>query len=449
MKPLQFLTKFGRNEKISGKQKSLAAGKPKNRTMVFVHLIYRHGDRTPVKLIPTDTANNLSTWFQNALGELTPMGMKEHFILGQQLAQRYSNWVDPASLATQMRIRSTDYNRTLMSAYANLAGMFHRSTDLMKPNVNGWPGQWQAMPVHTMPLNQDNVLWWPLCKSADWYIKPDIVYKSSAWLNLVKQNQNFLNEISNKSGIGNLTLDKIWMVRDPLHFESIYHDKHKLPPWVTPSVFNKIQGLWAQSSMFLFHQPELARLKGGSLLGEILGRMINKAKCTVYPHQCHTTMKTLKLYVYSAHDLTLMALLETLARTNVGSQTGAAALTGGKLPSTASCIAFELYQETDGSFSVEVYFKNDYNSSKWVSVPVSGGCASGHCSLTAFRQRSLPFIPLNWKYECDYNVPKWPRTTATTTTTGKNSGQPQKSCGFGGNGIVLIFAFLGVVSLSV
>lgn len=52
-----------------------------------------------------------------------------------------------------MHIRSSDYNRTLMSAQANLAGLFPPSDGEKFDQSIGW----QPIPVHTVPRDIDVV----------------------------------------------------------------------------------------------------------------------------------------------------------------------------------------------------------------------------------------------------------------------------------------------------
>lgn len=57
------------------------------------------------------------------------------------------------SLSWQIFIRSTDYDRTLMSAEANLAGLYPPERQQMfNPNIS-----WQPIPVHTVPESGERV----------------------------------------------------------------------------------------------------------------------------------------------------------------------------------------------------------------------------------------------------------------------------------------------------
>lgn len=58
---------------------------------------------------------------------------------------------DPVSL--QVFIRSTDFDRTLMSAEANLAGLYPPAgRQMFNPNLT-----WQPIPVHTVPDSVEQV----------------------------------------------------------------------------------------------------------------------------------------------------------------------------------------------------------------------------------------------------------------------------------------------------
>lgn len=96
---------------------SLADSKP-----IMVIELFRHGARAPYG----DSWDINKAW-TDRIGELTSAGMRMHYLLGKTLAQEYSHLLatyDPK----QISIFSSDVNRTIMSAYSQLFGMFSPGT---------------------------------------------------------------------------------------------------------------------------------------------------------------------------------------------------------------------------------------------------------------------------------------------------------------------------------
>jgi len=77
--------------------------------------VFRHGARGPVR-------DQLNTWGKET-GQLTGVGMRMHYLLGAALRDRYPTLLtnyDPAKII----LRSTDVNRTIMSAYSQMYGIY-------------------------------------------------------------------------------------------------------------------------------------------------------------------------------------------------------------------------------------------------------------------------------------------------------------------------------------
>ncbi|OWK05722.1 ACPP, partial [Cervus elaphus hippelaphus] len=80
----------------------------------------RHGDRSPIETFPNDP-------------------IKE------------SSWPQGFGQLTQVHVRSTDIDRTLMSAMTNLAALFPpEGISIWNPSL-----PWQPIPVHTVPVSED------------------------------------------------------------------------------------------------------------------------------------------------------------------------------------------------------------------------------------------------------------------------------------------------------
>ena len=98
----------------------------------FFFELFRNGDRAPWgKVNPTDILNQ--TW--QGESELTLSGIRQHFLLGHELRNRYiinQTFLDKNYNSKQLYVISTDTNRTIMSAYSQLMGLYPPSTG---PNI--------------------------------------------------------------------------------------------------------------------------------------------------------------------------------------------------------------------------------------------------------------------------------------------------------------------------
>ncbi|XP_032216056.1 lysosomal acid phosphatase isoform X2 [Mustela erminea] len=307
------------------------------RSLRFVTLLYRHGDRSPVKTYPKDPYQE-DEWPQG-FGQLTKEGMQQHWELGQALRQRYQGFLNTSYHRQEVYVRSTDFDRTLMSAEANLAGLFPpNGMQRFNPNIS-----WQPIPVHTVPIAED---------------------------------RQFLDMVANETGLTDVTLETVWNVYDTLFCEQTHG--LVLPPWASPRTMQRLSRLKDFSFRFLFgiyEQAEKARLQGGVLLAQIRKNLTLMATSSQLP----------KLLVYSAHDTTLVALQMALDVYN------------GEQAPYASCHIFELYQEDNGNFSVEMYFRNESDKAPWPLV--LPGCPH-RCPLQDFLHLTEPVVPKNWQQEC-------------------------------------------------
>lgn len=339
------------------------------RKLVYVTLLFRHGDRSPVKAYPTDPYQE-SAWPQG-FGQLSQVGMQQHYNLGQFLRKRYTGFLNESYVRHEISVRSTDYDRTLMSAEANLAGLYPpNGSQVFNPNL-----KWQPIPVHTVPKSQERLLSFPLddCPRYNQLMKE--TEQTEEYLNVTASYEDLIELVRNKTGLNTTTIESVWSVTDTLFCES----QHNMtaPDWVTPEVMTKLKYLKDfsfQITFGVYKQTEKSRLQGGLLLGEIVQNLTARASEN---HQ-----SKLKLMMLSAHDTTVTALQAALNVFN------------GIQPPYASCHIFELYND-NGSFSVSMFYRNNTELHQ-VQLP---GCALD-CPLEDFRKLTEPSISNDRDAEC-------------------------------------------------
>ncbi|XP_077439814.1 lysosomal acid phosphatase [Vanacampus margaritifer] len=338
----------------------------------YVTVLFRHGDRSPVKAYPADPYQE-GDWPQG-FGQLTQEGMRQHLELGQFLRKRYDSFLNESYVRHEISVRSTDYDRTLMSAESNLAGLYPPNGEqVFSPNI-----PWQPIPVHTVPQSEEKLLAFPQRDCPRYEELMNETEQTEEYVNLTNANKDIMELVRNKTGLKIMNVDAVWSVYDTLFCES-RHNK-SAPDWVTPSVWERLRFLKDFGFQVIFevykHQ-EKSRLQGGILLGEIVKNLSRVAESMERQH--------LKMMMLSAHDTTMAALQSSLNVFN------------GRQPPYASCLMIELYSDDSGSPSVSMFYRNDSRVAPYeLQLP---GC-SLDCPLEEFVNITKLSISEDRQKEC-------------------------------------------------
>uniref|UniRef100_A0AC34GDV1 Uncharacterized protein n=1 Tax=Panagrolaimus sp. ES5 TaxID=591445 RepID=A0AC34GDV1_9BILA len=204
--------------------------KPDGSTLRFVQTVWRHGDRTPTQTFSLD--KNQATAWPQGFGELTERGMRQHLDLGKTLRHRYVEcygFLSPEYNSSEIYVRSTDVNRTMISAIANLIAMYpgyKNKSGITYPNVEGWPTYHQddgsevgfvPIPIHTVndfydyTLNPDMI-----CPRQDQLWK--LVEQTPEYQEETKNKADLLKTVSMRTG-EDTTLTNLWLIADALFIE--------------------------------------------------------------------------------------------------------------------------------------------------------------------------------------------------------------------------------------
>ncbi|KAK9505305.1 hypothetical protein O3M35_009393 [Rhynocoris fuscipes] len=335
--------------------------------VVFINILYRHGERTPIECYPNDPYKNLTYWPCD-WGQLTNVGKLHHYVLGNWLRSRYNHLVPNGRYNNRaIYVRSTDVDRTLMSAEANLAGMFPPD------EVEVWSAiKWQPIPVHTVPEEEDKLLAMKApCK------RYDVAYKHFiSSLEMKKINEKYkdlYDYLSSHCGKVVDDLDGIDYLYSTLFIEKLAN--LTLPEW-TKEVFPvKMKEPAGLSFAIPTYTTELKRLRGGPLVKEMLDNMQKKIDGNLERN----------ISVYSGHDTTIGNLLNTMGIFNEIS------------PPFAATVLVELRKNSmDGQHYVTILYKNSSSSPHLLTLP---GCTEA-CPLDKVKTLLHDVIPINWDTEC-------------------------------------------------
>lgn len=82
--------------------------------------------------------------------------MKQLYNLGEYIKLYYQDFLPASYDPKKLYARSTDVDRTLLSASSFLAGLYKPNTDQLWNNIQNISA-WLPIPVHTVPTNMDPV----------------------------------------------------------------------------------------------------------------------------------------------------------------------------------------------------------------------------------------------------------------------------------------------------
>ncbi|XP_061443479.1 prostatic acid phosphatase-like [Rhineura floridana] len=338
--------------------------------------IYRHGDRSPVSTFPTNTIKE-DVWPQG-YGQLTTLGMQQQYKLGEYIKKRYEGFLSDTYKRKEIYVQSTDYDRTIMSAEANLAGLFPPTcSETWNQKI-----RWQPIPVHTVPRSMEKLLYYPIQGCPKFYQLLKETFGSREVQGELKGHMRFLTKLASHMGYDLKTLldvnnHKLWNVYDTLLIQKIH--KHPVPYWAGHHTMERLKNILAFSLNAIFgvhKREEKSRLQGGLLVKDILDKMTQATQST----------DGRKMLMYSAHDITLVALQVALNVFKV------------KLPPYAACHFFELYKEDNGEYTIKMYYQT--TTSTPPQALILPGCSAA-CPLQKFKELVSPVITNDWQKECN------------------------------------------------
>uniref|UniRef100_A0A0R3RLP0 acid phosphatase n=1 Tax=Elaeophora elaphi TaxID=1147741 RepID=A0A0R3RLP0_9BILA len=291
--------------------------------LLFLQAIWRHGDRSPIQSCKGHPIQ-AQQWPQGN-GQLTVEGMAQMIKLGKIIYSRYSdllNFLSPYYNASQIYVRSTDYNRTLLSAMANFIGFYNNPflkerIGIDFPNITEWPRGLITVPVHTVPDETDYIGNPDAnCPRQKWLLK--IMQRTPEWKSLAENYTEVLKQLEAICD-ESLDLNDIWYCADTFYCEfnqrtGKFQKVHAFDTPVDDLLYDQVQqlnnaiqnyenGLNLQSFDGIDFKHEIGKIRGGSTLWSMLNHFDLKLHCLKPENQKNencTWMKNLKYYAYSA-----------------------------------------------------------------------------------------------------------------------------------------------------
>ena len=345
-------------------------------TLVALVEVCRHGARAPIQWYPWDTGS-----WPEGYGELSPAGMRQHYLNGVEFRNRYiteNPLVAGTYNAEELFVRSTDVNRTIMSAQSQLMGWFPAGPVLTQSQVAGAVppmtlsapvvqiqqtmgldailDDYQPVPIHMVLYEEDTLL-----LAYDPTVCPG-VHEINAYY---QQTPEYLNqtqyyaetwqtEVEAVFG-GSISLEEAAWMGDTLWSEW-FHGFPK-PAGVSEELFDYLVQMMSYFNANLFRNSTGMKLSTMNLFSAI---------DNYFNMMLLEPSNPLKFYFYSCHDTNIAAYLTAMGAFDCLTQPN---------PPFASTLMFELWADGNSPYVIVKY--NDVEL-------VLPGCGGQQCSLEDF-----------------------------------------------------------------
>eukprot|EP01104_Vermistella_antarctica_P014003 TRINITY_DN4334_c0_g1_i3.p1 TRINITY_DN4334_c0_g1~~TRINITY_DN4334_c0_g1_i3.p1 ORF type:complete len:504 (+),score=65.46 TRINITY_DN4334_c0_g1_i3:66-1577(+) len=365
--------------------------------LVMVVGLNRHGDRAPIYPLPGYPE---SLW-PEGYGELSPQGMEQ----ADRLGELYSRYVirtdrrsrqarreakrsaDKPNLAIltspwaheEIYVRSTDVDRTLMTAQSILIGMY----GFTGPDVGdhaALPNHAQPIPIHTVNGDEDSLLsGYHDCPR--YSVLQSEAESSEAFKKVAKEHEDMFQTMNEAFGVTNVTIDTFNHFQDPII--CMHHHNMTLPDAITEDVYERIKELEDFRVSQFYNTGEIGLLAGGNMVLKIRDYFAKAINGTT----------DLRFVLLSAHDST------------VNSLRGALGVHIEENPPYTSHVLFELWKAKNGELKVRMMTAGlpPHDGSEWSEVPFSFPGMPSTGSYLTFVQASTKLVPedFDWYAACN------------------------------------------------
>ena len=374
-------------------------------------------------------------------GELTGNGMREHFVLGKEIRNRYGNLLPAIYDPKLFNVRSTMYNRTVQSIHSQLYGAFTDGNEQNAPQMpqpydpvlaypplmshiqysdfgnSALPNNYTPIPVHVSETKYDQLL--------KGYQGKACPIENLLWEGqknaIVTEKQSFIEEAKPliKEAIANKWIES----KDPNTFDTLSETAYMfdtikadlnsgkpIPFYPNSSTWKKYEYLYNVFHHYMYNGNPVQYQLGSSIyLNDVLNTLINKTK----------GLRSEKYIIHSSHDSNLVSILSAFNILNVTcfeSQYKNPKYNNSYcvFPSYASTLFFELWADPNNLTNASVKVKYDEQVLPLCSTK------DDSCDLNSFakviQKATNNYSTFDYYQICNYGLPPQPTPTKTDST---------------------------------
>lgn len=256
-------------------------------------------------------------------------GKLRQYNLGKWFRDRYDNILSRRYLKKELSVQSSNFDRCLMSAASNLAGLYNLSGNDMW--LKNFP--WEPVPIHTRTEENDPYL--AMSQSCPRHEKllNDLKEHNEIFQELPKKYRKEYEIVANHTG-WNVAVDNFQGLYSAFYVYAM-HNKSFIPAWA-----------------YLLNKTNFVYLAGLSFASETFTDDLKTLKAGPFYHNLMqffdlsiTGEQSPKFLMLSAHDGTVVAALQIMGVYDF------------EPPEFTSTVIWELHMDEDGSYFMKIYYK--------------------------------------------------------------------------------------------
>ncbi|XP_066144825.1 venom acid phosphatase Acph-1-like [Euwallacea fornicatus] len=351
--------------------KEVVMGHNTTSTLKLLHVLFRHGNRNPeYDSIWEGNPYTDESFYPEGFAQLTNAGKETAYQMGLFLRQSYGEFLGETWNINTLDVRTTDYNRTKMSAMLMLAGLYPPKCEDNWSGEEGFP--WQPIPYNYWPLENDTLLNSLLILESPTFCKEFLALLNSTEISTY---------LSGKYGAAMAILNRYTGIpftdyRVALKYADTMKIQtelgYKLPDWCSQVYPKPLTDLTSDFYYIYTNTTVLRRQFAGQLVNKILQDSDSVANGSLSP-------STRKMFVYSAHDFNVGTMVLSLDAYQMS-----------RPPPYGSIVIFEVH-EIDEVYGLQLYYQ-DYSTRKPHALNIPG--CNHFCPLTKFRSLVQDILPV-------------------------------------------------------
>lgn len=346
-----------------------------NTSLKLVHVFFRHGSRIPDEHELYRSHERYEYYKQIGFGRLTNAGKLKSYELGKALRNRYNDFLGEDFESDTVFIKSTDFERTKMTALLVLAGLFPPSEkDKWNDKLN-----WIPIPFTYDKRGTDYDMGKPYKYCPVYQRELQRILKTDEVKAVIKRYNKTFQLAMNNTGKMYRTLRDVFLLHQLIHVEQTMNVT--LPSWAVEA-FPDLRRLAIAQCYYENANTLMKRLNGGRRLAKTVENMKRNIQDTIQPKK--------KIFLYSGHDFTVIDLLYSLD------------LYKPHFPNFNAAICVELHQElTTGMHFVKIlHLKDVFDEPELLVIP---GCED-MCEFNKFVETISQHLPVNYTKECEATI---------------------------------------------